>query len=186
MKRVDKWLMNLAEILSLNSDYTKEAVFFALKMWSRIILQSGILVFISVLIGKPSYFFKFFLIFFPMRMLFEGYHCQTYKKCIINSTFLFVLICYITEAANANIAITKVLTILQFFSFVYFICLSIYKHLNSLKTAYTSLVIRVGFLILVFVYSFNGIGLQSTLAIKNNICACTWFSVFILTIINRN
>ena len=101
--------------LAKYSDYSAEVICFCIKLWMSIMLQICILITISILFWDIKYFVCFISVFVPLRIMFDGYHCSTFKKCLCLSTSLYCLICLFAIAAQ-YINVLKVFIILLILS----------------------------------------------------------------------
>ena len=61
--------------LAKYSQYDSEIIKFAMKLWLSSIGQSFVMMCIAYLFFDIKYFFHFFMAFFPLRLLIDGYHC---------------------------------------------------------------------------------------------------------------
>lgn len=180
-----KILKSISKKLSVYSIYDCEVIEFCLKLWLSTIFQSVCMLIISLVLFDIYYFFSFFVFFFPLRLMFEGYHSKTFMGCFAVSNIIYLLICTLALITFKNEYTRYIAAPMILISAIYFICCTL-KKMTECKKGHIREVI---YIILRFLYvSVLGIYLLACLYLKINnvhiyVAAYSFCTVFILSIL---
>lgn len=92
LKFYDNCIFQMAK----NSGYPKSVVHYSVRLWMMSFIQALIICLYSAIFFDIKYFFAFLIIFFPARLLVDGYHCKSIYTCTIFSTIIFTGICLLS------------------------------------------------------------------------------------------
>ena len=178
----------LAKVLSKNSTYSEEILEFCLKLWISTIVQSICMYLIAKLLFEGRYFFCFFIIFFPMRLMIEGYHCKTFLGCFFVSNLYFITICLASVLTAKYEMLLYIPIIMTAVSAIYLIRFSIKNNIVKLKENTREkvyFVFRLLFLLFVCCYIETELFLCRNVSdVDVLIMAYSYIMVFLLSVIN--
>ena len=180
-------LKSISMELSKYSIYDCEVIEFCLKLWLSTIFQSIFMLIISLILFDIYYFTSFFVFFFPLRLMYEGYHSKTFMECFIVSNIIYLFICILALITFKNGYTKDITTLLILVSTIYFICCNLKKKIDC-KKGHTREAVYV---VLRFLYvSVLSIYLLACLYLKINnvhiyVSAYSFCTVFILSILRR-
>jgi accessory gene regulator B len=184
---MEKYLRLIGKFLSLYSAYTEDTIVFCLKLWISTILQMIVLFILSMLLFDIWLFVSFVIVFCSLRIMIWGYHCKTFKNCFLVTTFLFLLVGFLSLFALKCEVIANIGTVINFVAILYLMVISIKDNTDKIKNNKRELIFFVIRIALVIIY---GGGSEIMLLINNcktytytwNIIF-TYCIVFILTLI---
>ena len=182
-----KVLKSMSIKISKYSIFDCEVIEFCLKLWLSTIFQTVFMIIISLIVFDIYYFFSFFVFFFPLRLMFEGYHSKTFIGCFIISNVIYLLICILAllTVSIQNIGCITFLLILV--SSLYFICCNLKKLLEFKKEqirdiiyvilSFLYVIVLSIYLLVCYYYKINSVHMC--------VCAYSFCTVFILSIFKR-
>lgn len=179
---MDTILKYMSDKLAEYSDYDSEVIAFSMKLWIASIFQSLVMIAIAYVAFDVKYFFYFFVAFFPLRLLIEGYHSKSFIGCFIVSTAMFIGICLLADLTMTLMALKIVLFVLFVISTV---GLMIKSFIKSEKTKFY-LFIRLGYISLISLFVVINIiqsGINCSVHIWVSIISFS--AVFILNLLRR-
>lgn len=179
---MDTILAYCSNKLAKYSQYDSEIIKFAMKLWLAAIAQSLFMMLISYMFFDIKYFFYFFMAFFPLRLLIDGYHSKTFLNCFTISTLTFVVICVLSNLAF-NYRLLKFPLIVLF---VVSIIILIYKSFVKSERTMLFLFMRVSYILAITAFVIAHFLINNI-----NISVHIWVTiissstVFILNILRR-
>ena len=168
--------------LAKYSQYDSEIIKFAMKLWLSAIGQSFVMMCIAYLFFDIKYFFYFFMAFFPLRLLIDGYHCKTFFNCFAVSTFYFVAICVLSDFA----VVCEWLKFLLIYLFVVSVAVLTLKSFVKTERNKLFLFVRLGYIVAVTAFVIAHFLVDNiNINVHIWVTIISFSTVFILNIIRR-
>ena len=97
LNKIANHLVNLLEKYYTLAEEERPVYIYGFELLLSTLSSMITIIFISIIICKPSYAIFFLLFFFSLRLFTGGYHANTYLKCFITTNIIFISTIFLTE-----------------------------------------------------------------------------------------